>query len=348
MGKREEKSSMSRRPNLSLAISAGVLVAALLIVAAALASGQASGHAANGEIAFAASSHGNSQVFTVNPNGTGLRQITHNSTGQAGEYGLSWSPDGRGLLYTVTYPNGPDAIFKSLADGSEATLISPPCTGTCLGDDSPVYSPDGTKIAFERAWGPIVNNNASGGVAIFTMNADGSDLTQLTPKRTPTIAEYHQPQWSPDGTKIALVAYRDPSGHASAIEVMNADGSNARQLTPWRLNATDPRWSPDGKRLLFSNYATPVQFKSANLLTMRPDGTDRVALTHYAGGTPQAFADAWSPYGTQVIYTLYAYSGTATKVGDVYIINIRTKHIRRLTHMRITSDALAAWGRKPG
>jgi Tol biopolymer transport system component len=335
---------MNRRPTLTLAASAAVLVAALFAVA--LASGQASRRAANGEIAFAASVDGNSQVFTVNPNGTGLRQITHYSTAQAGEYGLTWSPDGRGLLYTVAYPNGPDAMFKSLADGSEATLISPPCTGTCLGDDHPAYSPDGTKIAFERAWGPNVNNNAVGGVAIFTMNADRSDLTQLTPKNTPTTSGYQQAQWSPDGTKIAFVAY-NASGTQGAIEVMNADGSNVRQLTPWRLDATDPRWSPDGKRLLFSNYASPVQFKSANLFTMRPDGTDRVALTHYSGGYPQAFADGWSPDGTQVLYTLYTYSGCCTKVGDVYIINFRTKHIRRLTHMRITSDALAAWGRKP-
>jgi TolB protein len=342
----------------SLAITVAIVVFAIGIHAHR--EGSSAGgapHATNGEIAFSAPVHGRAQVFTVNSDGTGLRQITHNSTAQAGWAGLSWSPDGRSLLYTVTYRHGPDVMFKSLADGSGATRISPPCTGTCLGDDSPVYSPDGKKIAFERAFGPIVNTNASGGVAIFAMNADGSDLMRLTPKKTPTIAEYHQPQWSPDGTKIAFVAYNHTlvygpgSSNAvtqGAIEVMNADGSNVRQLTPWRMNATDPRWSPDGKRLLFNDYADPFQGKSANLFTMRPDGTDRVALTHYSGGTPQAFADGWSPDGTQIVYRLYHFHGCCTEVGDYYTINLHTKQIRPLTHMRVPPNELAAWGRRPG
>jgi Tol biopolymer transport system component len=351
----------------SLAITVAVVVFAIGIhthrVGSSTGPEGVSGHATNGEIAFSAPAHGRAQVFIVNPDGTGLRQITHSRTGQAGWAGLSWSPDGRGLLYTVTYPHGPDAMFKSPADGSGATRISPPCTGTCLGDDNPVYSPDGKKIAFERAFGPIVNNNASGGVAIFTMNADGSDLRQLTPKKTPTIAEHHQPQWSPDGTRIAFVAnnhtlvYGPGSSNSvtqGAIEVMNADGSNVRRLTPWRLDATDPRWSPDGKRLLFNTYADAFQFKSANLFTMRPDGTDRVALTHYSGGYPQAFADGWSPDGTQIVYRLYRFHGCCTEVGDYYTINLRTKQIRRLTHMDFpgpanpNSNELAVWGRRPG
>jgi Tol biopolymer transport system component len=330
----------------SLAITAAVVVVALGIHARRVGSSAgpvgASRHATNGEIAFSAPVHGRAQVFIVNPDGAGLRQITHSNVTQAGVYGLSWSPDGRSLLYTVGYRHGPDAMFTSLADGSGATRISPPCTGTCLGDDNPVYSPDGLKIAFERAYGPIVNNNASG-VAIFTMNADGGDLRRLTP----TTATNQQPHWSPAGTKIAFVHANAP-GYGHTIEVMNADGSNARRLTSLGIDATDPRWSPDGKRLVFNDYADPVQYHSANLFTMRADGTDRVALTHYSGGYPQAVADAWSPDGTQIVYRLYRFSGCCTEVGGFYIINVRSKQIRRLTHVRITSGEAAAWGRKPG
>jgi Tol biopolymer transport system component len=330
----------------SLAITVAVVVFAIGIHARRVGSSAgptgAPGHATNGAIAFSAPVHGRDQVFTVNPDGTGLRQVTHLSAGQLGVGGVSWSPDGRSLLYSVGYRHGPDAIFTSLADGSGATRISPPCTGACLGDDNPVYSPDGLKIAFERAFGPIVNNNASG-VAVFTMNADGSDLTRLSP----ATATNQQPQWSPDGTKIAFV-HTNAQAYGHAIEVMNADGGNVRRFTPIGIDATDPRWSPDGKRLVFSNYADPVQHESANLFTMHANGTDRVQLTHYSGGTPQAFADGWSPDGTQIVYHLYRFSGCCTEVGGFYIINVRTKRVRRLTHVRITSGEAAAWGRKPG
>jgi TolB protein len=327
---------MNRRSTLWLAVFASGLVAVLV---PALSHASASG--SNGEIALSAHVRGVSQVFTVNPDGTRLRQIT-DSPLPVGEYGLSWSPDGSSVLYTVTGKHF-DYIVRSRADGSSASTISPPCTGTCLGDDNPTYSPDGKKIAFERAFGPIVDDNASV-VAIFTMNADGSDLTQLTHKGASTSSEDHRPQWSPDGKKIAF-ARLNTSTNGVAIEVMNADGSNIQRLTPLRIGAGNPQWSPNGKRILFNTYTNSAQFKSANLFTMRADGTHRVALTHYKGGTLQAFADAWSPDGTQIVYRRLAFSGTDTEVGGFYVMNIRSKHIRRLTPVRIRYDALSAWGK---
>jgi Tol biopolymer transport system component len=302
----------------------------------------------NGEIALGAPVAGVSQVFTVRPDGTRLRQVTHQAF-DTGKYGLTWSPDGRSLLYLVS-GNGTDRkdkIVRSAADGSGATVISPPCTGHCLGDEFPNYSPDGKKIAFDRAFGPIVNNNASV-VAIFTMSTDGSDLTQLTQSSTPTSSEDHQPQWSPNGKEIAFVRLNTTDGpqDGSAIEVMNSNGSNLRRLTPWSMRATDPRWSPNGKRILFNTYWHLVQLKSANLFAIRPDGTHRVQLTHYTGGTLQAFADGWSPDGTQILFERLNASGCCTEVGGYYILNLHSKQIQRLTSVRIhDNDARAAWGR---
>ena len=326
----------------------GVLVAVALPALSHAASGR------NSEIAFTRRVHTISQVFTIRPDGTRLRQVTHGLP--AGEHGLSWSPNGRSLLYTLGRPDGTDRIVKSLADGSGAAVASPPCTGACLSDDDPTYSPDGKKIAFERAFGPVVHENPAH-VAIFTMNADGSDLTQLT--QTSTSTADSQPQWSPDGTKIAFVRSNTTAKprNKGAIEIMNADGSNIRRITPFAIDATDHHWSPNGKRLLFSTYAHPVQFKSANLFTMSADGKDRVALTHYAGGTLQAFADGWSPSGTQVVFHRMAFSGSNTEVGRFYILdlslkhifhNTRSKHIRRLIPVRLRYDARAAWGPRVG
>ena len=207
-----------------------------------------------------------------------------------------------------------------------------------------------------RAVGPIVPPGPVGSInAIFTMNADGTQLTQTT--QSPKGREDFQPVWSPNGKEIAFVRSNTSApSNESAIEVMNADGSNLRRLTPLKFDAGDPHWSPDGKRILFNTYAVPlggqrpVPGRSANLYTMRPDGTHRVALTHYAGGTLQALADDWSPDGSRILFNRVAYSGTSTSVGGVgrfYIMNLRTKHTRRLTERRTHSYNRAAWGRRP-
>jgi Tol biopolymer transport system component len=188
---------MNWRLTLGLAAFVGVLVA---LVLPALSHATASGR--HGQIAFTRRVHTVSQVFTVRPDGARVRQVTHGLP--AGERGLSWSPNGRGLLYTLGRADGTDRIVKSLADGSGSAVVSPACTGACLSDDDPTYSPDGKKIAFERAFGPVVNENPAR-VALFTMNADGSHLTQLTGKSTATNTADSQPQWSPDGTEIAFV-----------------------------------------------------------------------------------------------------------------------------------------------
>jgi TolB protein len=328
----KEKFGMNRRPVLGLALAGGALLSAVLLPGPS----QASPSAVNGRIAFSAQVHRVSQVFTIKPDGTGLYQLTSGDW-PAGQFGLTWTPDGRSLLWTVTDAAGIDKMVTGVRGGGR--VVSPPCTGTCLGDDDPDYSPDGKKIAFERAFGPIVRGNASL-VAIFTMNADGGQLTQLT---RPTNAEDHQPQWSPDGKKIAFVR----SGSKGAIEMMNADGSNLRRLTPYRIDASDPRWSPDGKRILFNTYAEATPGKSANLFTMRANGTHRVALTHYKGGTLQAFACDWSPDGTRILLRRMRYSGTNTEIGDFYILNLHNKHVIRLTHAHISYDAQATWGRRP-
>jgi Tol biopolymer transport system component len=320
---------------------------------------QATAPTRNGEIAFSGKG---GQVFTINWNGSRLRQITpaHSSGGPGLAYmdasdGLSWSPDGRGLLFVAWEGGGGDEIFKSGADGSGATGIGPPCpSDTCDEQGEPVYSPDGTKIAFGRSLGPIVNGQPSVS-AIFTMNADGSTLTQLTQKSSPTSSQDSQPAWSPDGSEIAFVRTNTTAtpSDESAIEVMNADGSNIRRLTPFYIDAGNPHWSPNGERILFNTYALqghgqrPVLGLSANLYTMRPDGTHRVALTHYIGGTQQAFAEDWSPNGTHILFNHVAFSRRHASRGGFYIMDVRTKRTGRLADVRTNQYSRAAWGRRP-
>ncbi len=126
-----------------------------------------------------------------------------------------------------------------------------------------VVSPDGRKVVFTSL--------KDGDLEIYTMNVDGSDVRRLT--HTPGYDG--GPWWSPDGTKIVYRAHH-PADSAqladhrrllaqrmvrpSRVElfVMNADGSDQRQIT--RLGGANfgPSWTPDGRRIIFSsNHKTP-------------------------------------------------------------------------------------------
>jgi Tol biopolymer transport system component len=221
-----------------------------------------------------------------------------------------------------------DLIYKADTNGAAVRRLSR-CAGNCLGDGSPTYTRSGAKIAFERAFGPVTNDNAAA-VAILTMNADGSGLRQLTQTKKPTSTEDHTPSWSPDGKRIAFQRYNTTAQPASlsAIYVMNADGTQLRRLTPRSIDASNPRWSRDGTRIAFNDYAEDIPNKSANVYTIRTDGTGLRKVTYYTGGTKRAFVNDWSPDGRQIVYHVI---GDA--VNDLYVVNADGTNTHALTHL---------------
>jgi tol-pal system beta propeller repeat protein TolB len=155
---------------------------------------------------------GGSNIFVMNADGTEIAPLTTNET----EYAVSpdWSPDGGKIVFTRFQPAGSAELYVMNANGSGQTNLA-------VNGGDPDWSPDGRKIAFFN----------SGGIAV--MNADGSDINQLTnnPDEAPT--------WSPDGRMIAFASLRDG---ASEVYVMNADGSGQTNLTNHWANDTEPNW----------------------------------------------------------------------------------------------------------
>lgn len=154
---------------------------------------------------------------------------------------------------------------------------------------APRWSPDGRRIVF--------GSTRTGTEQLYTMNADGTDVVQLTHVKS----FIGLAAWSPDGKHLAFgssaAGLTGPLGviHApSDIYVANADGTDARRLTfSGGLNA-EPAWSPDGRSILFvSDRDGPYQ-----VWVMDANGGDQHPLTSLG----QNGAPAWSPDGSHIVF----------------------------------------------
>jgi hypothetical protein len=122
---------------------------------------------------------------------------------------------------------------------------------------------------------------------IYTMNADGTDVRQLTA----TPERESNPTWSPDGQKIAFVR-RFESGGGGGIVVMNADGSGAQTVLPPQ-GVTALGWSPSQNQLVYK-AGGPGEIFKLDLAT----GT----TTNLTNSTLDEDVPEWSPLGDKIAY----------------------------------------------
>ncbi|MTI88227.1 MAG: hypothetical protein FH748_09690 [Balneolaceae bacterium] len=161
---------------------------------------------------------------------------------------------------------------------------------------------------------------------IFSMNADGTNLRQLTDWERGS----RQPSWSPDGTQIVFASGRDGSAHTSALWVMDADGGNPHPLHPgwpFPLLGNFPRWSPDGEKIAYSYY----DGAQTDIYVYDRTTQENIRLTHHPAddGFP-----AWSPDGNRVVFTSgrdYTNADNMRYRKDLYLINSDGSGLIRLT-----------------
>jgi TolB protein len=133
------------------------------------------------------------------------------------------------------------------------------------------------------------SSDMSGDYEIYTMNTDGSDLTQLTQDS----ARDRDPGWSPDGSQIAFISNRNG---VADVYIMNADGTGLQQLTD-AAYASRPAWSPDGTKMVFAaSYASGPYA----IYTIEVNNTS--AVTKLTNNTSADAMAAWSPDGQRIAY----------------------------------------------
>ena len=256
------------------------------------------------------------QIYTMNVDGSGLKMISNGEGRTTCSY---FYPGAKRVLYSSTHlgdkqcPPKPDFsrgyvwavypsfdVFTAKPDGSDLKQL----TNSPGYDAETTITLDGKKLVF--------TSMRDGDLDIYSMDADGKNVKRLTNE----LGYDGGPFWSYDGKQIVYRAHHPKTDEAKAdymsllkqnlirptvleIWVMNADGSNKRQVTSNGKANFGPYFFPDGKRIIFSSNIDDPRGRNFDLYQINVDGTglERITFNDTFDGFPM-----FSPDGKKLVF----------------------------------------------
>jgi Tol biopolymer transport system component len=259
--------------------------------------------------------HGCDQIYTMNIDGSNVKMISNGEGRTTCSYFL---PNGRRILYSSTYmgskdcPPRPDFskgyvwavypsfdIFTARPDGSDIKQLT----------NTPGYDAETT---ISRSGKLVFTSMRDGDLDIYTMDADGKNVRRLTNE----LGYDGGPFWSYDGKRIVYRANhpkteKEKADYSSLLKdnlirpttldiwVMNADGSNKRQVTSNGKANFAPYFFPDGKRIIFASNMADPRGRNFDLYKINIDGTglEQITFNDTFDGFPM-----FSPDGKKLVF----------------------------------------------
>lgn len=269
------------------------------------------------------------RIMVVDPDGSSLFTFID---GRA----PSWSVDGRRLVFqrpacldrSLPPGNDCDDVWMVNADGSG---LSPITSYEWVLDYDPVWSPDGSKVAFVRV--------VHGPDQSYLVVANVDPPSPLWSERVLSAWwPLSRPTWSPDGARIAFTCEGPPPRWESDICIVSSNGNvgysggglrPVDKITNDTWTDSDPTWSPDGTRIAFTTNRHATDGRSyIALISSNGSGFTRLV----PGRRP-----AWSPDGTRIVFV-----GGADAPG-LHVVNLDGSGLVRITDN--PADTAPSWGR---
>lgn len=304
-----------------------------------------------GQIAFVSDRDGNREVYVMNADGSGLANLTNH---QADDNWPTMSPDGSQVAFISNRDDPRRAtcsldlscnaeIYVLRTDGSSLNRL----TDTAGQEMFPAWSPEGSQIAFMRAYD------------MFVMDVDGSNQINLTGDSAGNL----YPSWLPDGQRIIFLSLRDggfqfysvktdgsgltmldsglpPSEHLPGRfgiylfedgEIWIGGGGSMEAIRDSGMALGEcPTWSPDGTQIAFHSSRDG----NKEIYVMNADGSGLTRLTDNAASD---LRPAWSPDGTRI-----AFSSNRDGNMEIYVMGSSGSNPTNLTN-NLAEDTNAAW-----
>ncbi len=255
------------------------------------------------------------QIYTMNVDGSNVKLV---STGDGRTTCSYFLPGNRRILYSSTHlgakecPPRPDFsqgyvwavyptfdIFTARPDGSDLKQLT----------STPGYDAETT---ISKKGKLVFTSMRDGDLDIYTMDADGKNVHRLTNE----LGYDGGPFWSYDGKQIVYRAYhpqteKEKSDYSALLKqslirpttleiwVMNADGSNKRQVTHNGKASFGPYFFPDGKRIIFASNMDDPKGRNFDLYKINVDGSglERITYNDTFDGFPM-----FSPDGKKLVF----------------------------------------------
>ena len=226
----------------------------------------------------------NPEIYTQNFDGTDRVRLTNSSQN---DLDPSFNRAGTQIVWDSNRFNSRYEIYKMNADGSGVMRL----TNVVGNDTLPTFNPDGTKIAFA--------STRTGRQNIFTMDADGTNQTQIT-FITAASNFATNPNFNENGTRIAFESQRgDLNTNNWDIYSINADGTNEVRLTTATNKDQLPAFSADGSKIVFVSFRDG-DAAGGEIYIMNADGSNQTRLTDNTSVDTQP---TFTPDGNYIVYS---------------------------------------------